>query len=141
MIDCCSSSCETKSRPSKLDCPACGEKCLSVTTKAMLHHIKQPWTYEFSGEQYFFCSNPSCDSVYFSSTNKVIYKPAIRTSHSDSAQTDDPLICFCFGVNKSDASVNKDIKAFVVKQTKASMCSCETANPSGRCCLKNFPKF
>jgi hypothetical protein len=28
----------------------------------------------------------------------------------------------------------------VMAQTKAGLCSCDTSNPSGRCCLKDFPK-
>ena len=28
----------------------------------------------------------------------------------------------------------------IVEQTKNARCSCETSNPSGRCCLKVFPK-
>ena len=136
MTDCCSSSCETKPKSSKLDCPSCGEKCLNVSLKVMLHHIKQPWTYQFSDEQYYFCGNTDCDVVYFSATNKVIHHSEMRTPNKD-----DDLICFCFGVTRSEATINKALKDFVVTQTKNSMCSCETANPSGRCCLKNFPKF
>jgi len=135
MTDCCTSACETKSGTGKLACPACGEKCLPVSLKAMLHHITQPWAYPFSDEQYYYCSNSGCDVVYFSATNKLVHNSAIR-----SPDKDEDLICFCFGVTRSEVTINKDIKDFVVTQTKHSMCSCETANPSGRCCLKNFPK-
>ena len=136
MSDCCSSSCDTKVQPNKLDCPACGEKCLSVSRKAMLQHIKQPWTYKFADTPYYYCGNPDCDAVYFSATNKIIHQTEIRTPKKDN-----DLICFCFGVTRSEATINKGIKDFVIQQTKHSMCSCETANPSGRCCLKDFPKF
>lgn len=141
MSDCCSSSSESKPKTSKLDCPACGEKCLNVSLKAMLHHIKQPWTYEFSAEQYYYCDHADCDVAYFSNTDEIIYEPDIRDNQHDTDQINDPLVCFCFGARKSETSTNKAIKNFVVQQTKVSMCSCETANPSGRCCLKDFPKF
>lgn len=54
--------------------------------------------------------------------------------------SDDTLLCYCFGVSKKDFQSDLAIREFVVGQTKAGLCSCETSNPSGRCCLKNFPK-
>jgi len=107
----------------------------------MLHHIHQPWTYDFASEHYYYCANSSCDVVYFSETNTLINRSRIRTHHNDSTALDDELVCFCFAVKKSEATANKGIKAFVIEQTRQSLCSCESANPSGRCCLKNFPKF
>jgi len=141
MPSCCSSPSEKKSKTSKRDCPTCGQQSLSVSLKTMLHHIKQPWTYHFTDEQFYFCPNTGCDVVYFSVTNKIIAQSCIRTYHQDEILLNDELVCFCFGVKKSEATVNKDIKDFVIEQTWQSMCSCEYANPSGRCCLKDFPKF
>jgi hypothetical protein len=106
----------------------------------MLHHIKQPWSHKLSDQQYY-CGNPSCDVVYLSEDTTIIKKSGIRTSIGVKEQSGDALICFCFGVSKAEAASNEDVKNFVIKQTKESMCSCDTANPSGRCCLKDFPKF
>ena len=135
MSSCCSSPSETKPKISKLDCPSCGKKCLHVSFKTMQHHIKQPWSYPFSEEQYYYCGNPGCDAVYFSATNKIIHVSEIRPPSKD-----EDLICFCFGITRSDSTINKGLKDFVVEKTKSSMCSCEMVNPSGRCCLKDFPK-
>ena len=72
---------------------------------------------------------------------EVLHKADIRTRIGIKEQDDKALICFCFGVSKAVAATNKSVKDFVVKQTKQSSCACETSNPSGRCCLKDFPKF
>jgi len=53
----------------------------------------------------------------------------------------DTLLCYCFGVSKQDFQTDPATREFVVAQTKAGLCSCDTRNPSGRCCLKDFPKL
>jgi len=50
------------------------------------------------------------------------------------------MLCYCFGVSSADFERNPATRDFVMAQTKANLCSCETSNPSGRCCLKDFPK-
>ena len=118
-------------------CPACAHKGTKVGLKTMLQHIKQPWSYVFDDMQYYFCSRPSCDVIYFSD-GKIFRKVDIRTAVGIKEASDDALICFCFGVSKADVKKDKSIKDFVITQTKQAMCACETANPSGRCCLKDF---
>jgi len=140
MGKCCALQSDAKPENVKLECPVCGEKCLYVPTKTVKQHIKQPWDYSFVDAQYYYCRNFHCDTVYFSTENELIRKPEIRTHIGIKNSSDEALICFCFGVNKLQAATNKHAKEFVIKQTKKSMCSCETANPSGQCCLKDFPK-
>jgi hypothetical protein len=50
------------------------------------------------------------------------------------------LLCYCFGISREDFKRDPGLRDFVVAKTKAGECSCETKNPSGRCCLKDFPK-
>jgi len=141
MTECCSSKCEDKQNIAKQNCPVCGHKCLSVTEKTMLHHINKPWMYTLADQQYYYCSTENCDAIYFAENAEIITKSEIRTRIGIKEQSGDALICFCFGINKEEAISGKNVKEFVIQQTKASMCSCDTANPSGRCCLKDFPKF
>jgi len=42
-------------------------------------------------------------------------------------------------VRLGDYQSDKRLKDFVVEQTKADVCACDIRNPSGRCCLKDFP--
>ena len=141
MTDCCTSQCQDKSKTSRPDCPVCGQKCLTVSVKTIWHHLRQPWLHKLTGQQYYFCKTPSCHVVYFSEGSTIINQSDIRTAIGIKQQSDDALICFCFGVSRAEAVTNRHAKEFVRQQTKASMCSCDTANPSGRCCLKDFPKF
>jgi len=138
MSECCSSPIQDKPKSAKLECPVCNKKNLSVQLKTILHHIKKPWTHTLNDEAYYYCSNPNCNIVYFTESAIVINKSDIRSSIGIKEQSADALICFCFGISKEQAESSKIAKDFVIKQTKNSLCSCNTANPSGRCCLKDF---
>jgi len=141
MPDCCSSENEENISVTKHECPTCRQKSLAVSKRTILHHVRQSWFQKLSGQQYFYCRSSECDIVYFSMDSQVITKSDVRTEIGIKEESKSALICYCFGVNKAEAMVNKDAKDFVVKMTKESMCSCDTANPSGRCCLRDFPKF
>ena len=146
MSDCCSSnsSCDTendkKSFPRKFSCPVNSKDYIAVPKKTIIHHLKEPWAKELEEEQYYFCSDPNCDVVYFGLSGSVINKNELRSKIGVKEKDEDVLICYCFGVSTAAAKQNPEIKNFVTQKTKESLCDCETRNPSGRCCLKDFPK-
>jgi hypothetical protein len=55
-------------------------------------------------------------------------------------------VCYCFDISMADIEAARKendgdaCRQFVIQQTKASTCDCETRNPSGKCCLGDFPK-
>ena len=143
-MSCCnSSSCEqtgAKSAPRKLNCPANGKAYLSVEPKTISHHLKQSWKWSAVEQGYYFCSDPECDVVYFAEDGGVIKTSELRTAVGVKEMKPDSLICYCYGVTLDDAKSDATIKEFVIQKTKVDECACDTRNPSGRCCLKNFPK-
>jgi hypothetical protein len=51
-------------------------------------------------------------------------------------------LCYCFDIrfsDLSDAAAAKQCREFVINQTRNKVCACEQRNPSGRCCLRDFP--
>lgn len=140
MSDCCSSNQELTQGPKRHACPKNGDQYIEVPYGTVLHHVNEPWHAGLKEQRYYFCDDPDCDVVYFGLDNTVITKSMLRTRVGTKETSDDALICYCFGVTKAQARSNKQVKAFVVEQTKNARCSCETSNPSGRCCLKDFPK-
>lgn len=149
MSDCCGSSCdsnsdEKKSSPRKFTCPVNNEEYVSVSVKTILHHLKSPWEkeqhIELGEEQYYFCTDPECDVIYFGLNGSVITKSELRTLVGIKEKDEEALICYCFGVSKAAAKKVPEIKKFVTQKTKENLCACDTRNPSGRCCLKDFPK-
>ncbi|MDD5057485.1 MAG: hypothetical protein PHQ60_06405 [Sideroxydans sp.] len=140
MSDCCSQPDCHSSHPKKQRCPACGQECAEVSARTISHHIKQSWTWTPAAARYFFCDNANCDVVYFGDDGSTLVTAQLRTRIGVKDKTDDRPLCFCFGVNRADFQRDPAVKDFVIAQTQAGLCSCETSNPSGRCCLKDFPK-
>ena len=139
MSDCCSnSSCHNKSNNTH-HCPVNGKECTEVSEKTILHHIKAPWLWQTRCQKYYFCDDPDCDVVYFGQDDSVINRSELRTAVGVKEKSDQSLVCYCFGVTTKDAATNPETKAFVLKETKEHVCECEARNPSGKCCLKDFP--
>ena len=139
MSDCCCSSKSNSSHPTKHACPVNGLEYSEVSRRTINHHIKQSWLWDGKDQPYYFCDDPNCDVVYFGLDNSVIQKSHVRTAVGVKNDSEDSMICYCYGVTKSDASDNENIRNFVINMTKTGDCSCETSNPAGACCLKYFP--
>ncbi len=133
MSDCC------KPTHNKHICPSNGQVYKEVPRSTLMHHIKEPWAFTDSHQKYFFCDDPDCDVVYFAEDNSVIKQADLRTELGIKSQSERALICYCFGVSKHQAINDPSIKDFVVKLTKDKVCACATRNPSGKCCLRDFP--
>jgi hypothetical protein len=109
-----------------------------VSPRTIAHHIKEAWQWDGRG-RYFYCDDPACDIAYFGDDGTIIHKSRLRTAGAKSAAAD-AMLCYCFGVRRMDAERNPAIRDYVMAQTKQGLCSCDTSNPAGRCCLKDFPK-
>ena len=129
-----------ESHTEKHACPVNGKRYASVQRKTLLHHILHPWEHAVAEQEYYFCTDPDCDVVYFGEDDSVIRSDELRTTIWQKSKDEADAICYCFGVTKALAMLDENIKDFVIQQTKESLCSCETSNPSGRCCLKDFPR-
>ena len=141
MSDCCSTSGSESHSPRKHRCPVNGKEYGEVSSTTIVHHVKEPWNWKEKDQGYYFCDDPDCDVVYFGQDNSIIDKQNLRTPIGVKQKSDDSLVCYCFGVNRREASSNLKAKAFVVKNTRIHKCACEVRNPSGKCCLKDFPKI
>ena len=139
MSDCCSTSSYIGRSPKKYRCPVNGNEYSDVALATVMHHIHQPWLWSNVEQSYYFCDDPDCDVVYFGLDNSVLNKSQLRTTVGAKEKSGDSLICYCYGVTLHDATTNPDIRAFVAQQTKSRACACKTRNPSGKCCLKDFP--
>ena len=140
MGDCCSPDVQHGKHPNKLACPGNGIEYSEVSSRTIAHHIKDVWMWKPTAIRYFFCDDPQCEVVYFGDDGSTILKSQLRTSVGIKDGSSHGQLCYCFGVSKAEYQHNVAIKDYVMAQTKAGLCSCETSNPSGRCCLKDFPK-
>lgn len=141
MNECCSiTSRASRTPPNKGRCPVNGKMYSSVSAVTIKHHISEPWNWHAKTQGYYFCEDPDCDVVYFGEDSSLIYKCDVRTHVGIKEKSGDRMVCYCFGVSMDQAQSNKSIKPFILRETKEHACACETRNPSGRCCLKDFPK-
>jgi len=139
MADCCAVPKGKASHPRKHCCPRNGREYAEVSTRTIALHIQRPWAWSSQGRRYFFCEDPDCEVAYFADDDSVILKSQLRTRVGLKEQTDDALICYCYGVTRGEARTLPEAKAYVMAQTRQGLCACDTTNPSGRCCLKDFP--
>ncbi len=138
MTQCCTSSDTPRPYAKRYECPVNGKQYASVSPTTIMHHLLAPWAWQPAVQGYYFCDDPDCNVVYFAQDDATITGSSLRTRVGIKEKSDSSLVCYCFGVSKKEAT-NKTIKDFVIKRTKEKGCACETRNPSGRCCLKDFP--
>lgn len=140
MTECCSPDRNPATPRNRHACPINGKEYTSVSTTTIKHHISKPWKRNIREQGYYFCTDPECNVVYFGEDNSVIEKSLLRTRVGIKEQSENALVCYCFGVTRTEATT-PEAKAFVLHETKEHACACETRNPSGRCCLSEFPKI
>lgn len=128
--------------PRKATCPANGRNYSSVDIKTILHQAKKPWQLELPDQGYYFCDDPECDVVYFGEDQRTLVRNDLRIVVGQKSRGQDKTLCYCFDVQSSDLTSDATLqqsKSFVIEQTRQSACDCGIRNPSGRCCLKDFP--
>lgn len=139
MGDCCSPAGGPAGHPKKAFCPGHGGQCAEVAVRTIVHHLESAWAWQASAAHYYFCDDPECAVVYFGDDGSTIEKSRLRTRVGVKEKSANDLLCYCFGVSRADFLKNPATRDFVVAQTQTGLCSCATSNPSGRCCLKDFP--
>ncbi len=141
MSNCCSSTLSTDHAPKRYCCPVNGQEYKHVSLTTVLHHIAEPWQFHTQKQAYYFCDDPKCDVVYFGQDDSVIHASALREPVGVKQQSENATLCYCFGVTRDAFIANPELKTFVVEKTKEKQCACDIRNPSGRCCLSEFPKL
>ncbi len=107
----------------------------------VLHQLQRPWEQSPQTGSVYFCSSAGCDLVYFDAQGLRITGELLRQPVGQKQTGEARVLCYCFGVSLGDWLQNPSVRAFVMTQTKAGVCACEIRNPSGRCCLGDFPKL
>jgi hypothetical protein len=126
--------------PGRHRCPVNGRDYPEVSARTVACHVAEGVVWRHGARHYFFCEDPACEVVYFGDDGSTILKTQLRTRVGLKEDTPDSLLCYCFGISREDFRRDPSRREFVVAKTRAGLCSCETRNPSGRCCLKDFPK-
>ena len=138
MSDCCNN--EVVKPAKTAICPVNGQAYKSIARKTLLHQVSKPWQRNLN-QDYYYCSDPDCDVIYFSNQGDVLVSDDMRQSHSRESTGAEASVCYCFDVTsadiRSEASKNR-IRNYIIEQTKKQLCECSVRNPSGSCCLKDI---
>ena len=139
------SSCCNKTKTTKANCPGCDSVQKSVALETLLHHVISPLNQSIDVQTYYFCSNSKCNTVYFGGNGQQFFVDQIRGIVGQKQTSESRPICYCFDVTAQqvldeigETGISAS-KAFVIAQTKAKSCACDIRNPSGACCLADFP--
>lgn len=135
-----------KSTPGTGVCPIDSKPYALVKFETLLHHIKNPNEKDLKQQGYYFCSSPDCNVVYFGEDKSIITRDELHQDVGQKSDSPDRILCYCFNITY--ATIMDEIKIhgfspskrFVEIQTKSGSCTCKTKNPSGKCCLRDFPK-
>lgn len=126
-------------------CPACHQKGKSVqliTLKALLQSTALETIHPESS--YSFCSNSSCEVVYFSDL-QTYGKDTLKVSVFQKDDSLDVPVCYCFGWTRERllqaVQENQRPTEHIREQVQANRCGCEVNNPQGACCLGNVTTF
>ena len=140
MSDCCSSACQAPVLRQRPGCPRCGRESRAVSAVTLLNQLQRPWAQGLGDGPWYFCAGPDCDLVYFNAAGEGFDQARLRQPVGHKQHSEQRLLCYCFGVTLADYLADPGVRDFVLAQTKAGVCACASRNPSGRCCLADFPK-
>jgi len=96
--------------------------------------------------EWFFCSLPDCEVVYFTHDGQTLEKNALKIRVGLKERGAPRPVCYCFGhtVESIREEIEKTGRTTVVasirKKVEAGECSCEVLNPKGTCCLGDVNK-
>lgn len=137
--------CQPLTKEIKKTCPACEQKGKSVSLLTLKALLKSSALETIQSESsYAFCSTPSCDVVYFNSS-QTFGKNTLKVSVFQKDNAMDVPVCYCFDWTRERLTQalhsNQRPIDHIREQVQANRCGCEVNNPQGSCCLGNVSVF
>lgn len=144
MSNCCPSDKDKGSTPPPIQpgCPTCQNAGTPVNRITPQHTLKGPFRSTLSSEDnYHFCENPECDTVYFSADGEQSFssKQLINRVTCKDSSPETPL-CYCYKITKGDAlkeyqeSGESTVSQQIEQKMTEKSCFCDKSNPRGICC-------
>ena len=138
------SCCSTVKRSSSI-CPECDQRVKNVGRITLEHLLRDEKVSTLQDTNYYFCSTPTCDVVYFAEGAEQYYSKADVKVRVGQKETADPVpICYCFDyteqmiIDEINLTGTTLIPQRIRQEVQADTCECEIKNPQGTCCLGNI---
>ncbi len=139
-------SCCTPKSSDKSECPICHAQSKSVLSKTLEHLLTDKAKATLlSLDGFYYCKSHSCEVVYFKD-DTILSQKDVRVVVGHKKEASPETVCYCFKWTKQMIKIQlqEEEKSTVTEDIKYKMntigCSCETLNPSGRCCLSDVGK-
>jgi len=124
-------------------CPKCGAAGVPVPWITVEHQVTEEKRRVLAASS-FFCTTPSCEVAYFDAMESF----SLAADLMRPVYPKDPAapLCPCFGLTRQDVEDDADepvpvrIRALLAR-SKSPAAHCETASPTGRCCLPEVQKY
>jgi len=124
-------------------CPKCGAAGVPVPWPTVEHQVPEAARRKLTASS-CFCATPSCEVAYFDAMESfVLTTDLVRPVYPKDQGA--PL-CQCFGLTREDVEADAAepvpvrIRALLAK-SKSPAAHCETASPTGRCCMPEVQKY
>ena len=127
-------------------CPAAGKRGKPVPLVTLRSLVLPEHAAVVEGREWFFCSLPDCEVVYFTHNGQTLEKNALKVRVGLKESEAPRLVCYCFGhaIESIREEIEKTGRSTVVasirKKVEAGECSCEVLNPKGTCCVGDVNK-
>jgi hypothetical protein len=124
-------------------CPRCGAAGTSVLWVTVEHHVPVEKRKGLAASS-CFCATPTCEVAYFDAMESFVLT-ADLAAHVYPKDQAAPL-CPCFGLTREDVEADAAepvpvrIRALLAK-SKSPAAHCQTASPTGRCCMPEVQKY
>lgn len=130
------------SAPARAECPVSHTPSRKVQRKTMEHLLKPDKLAEVRNVQYYYCANPVCDVVYFSTENVHSFLvDDVKVGVFAKDKDDLTNVCYCFDwtrrrIKDQIKETGQSTAAMeIAREVKAGRCQCDIKNPKGECCL------
>jgi hypothetical protein len=143
-MECCSTNKSTIQQKEVFNnaCISCKKISQKIQYKTILMMLKYQQIKTAKIDEYFYCTNPNCDVVYFSNQYRLVfYKEDIRIRIGIKETEEPKTVCYCFDITKKQITDElkltgkSSITNFITEKIQNKLCACNIKNPSGKCCL------
>lgn len=132
-----------------IECSNCGFKGFKVTAVTIKSQLKKDTleNVKSSLEEFNFCNNPQCDTVYYSNNGDESFNQ-MDIKSKVTIKNDDPKtpLCYCRKLLKQDVlkmieAKEENIAAKIKAILSEGKSFCEKSNPKGICCTEDIKIF
>lgn len=134
--------------PARAECPVSKTLSRKVQPRTLEHLLKPERAASVQKVQYYFCADPDCKVVYFSSETVPYFTVAdVSVKVLAKEKGEDVDICYCFNwtrvrIKEEVARTGESTASLqIAKEVKAGNCACDIKNPKGECCLGDVNTF